>query len=83
LRPFLLFRRNVSLHPLREPLALVLDIPDDVRTGTDVLDFTPHGKRVRCGDLGRRTGEAGVVALVLRPQLGDFSEDLRRSGTSP
>jgi hypothetical protein len=30
------------LHPLGEPLPLVLDIPDDVKTGTDVLDFTPH-----------------------------------------
>jgi hypothetical protein len=27
-----------------------------------------------------RAGEAGVVALVLRPQLGDFNEDLRRLG---
>ena len=30
--------------------------------------------------LSRRAGEAGVVALVLRPQLGDFNEDLRRLG---
>lgn len=30
--------------------------------------------------LSRRAGEAGIVALVLRPQLGDFNEDLRRLG---
>lgn len=30
--------------------------------------------------LGRRAGEAGIVALVLRPQLGDFNDDLRSLG---
>lgn len=30
--------------------------------------------------LSRRAGEAGVIALVLRPQLGDFNDDLRRLG---
>ncbi len=30
--------------------------------------------------LGRRAGEAGILALVLRPQLGDFNDDLRTLG---
>ena len=30
--------------------------------------------------LGRRAGEAGIVTLTLRPQLGDFNDDLRRGG---
>lgn len=30
--------------------------------------------------LGRRAGEAGIAALVLRPQLGDFNDDLRDLG---
>ena len=30
--------------------------------------------------LGRRAGEAGIAALVLRPQLGDFNDDLRGLG---
>jgi hypothetical protein len=30
--------------------------------------------------LSRRCSEAGIVPLVLRPQLGDFNEDLRRVG---
>ncbi|RWM85615.1 MAG: DNA primase [Mesorhizobium sp.] len=30
--------------------------------------------------LGRRAGEAGILALVLRPQLGDFNDDLRSLG---
>jgi hypothetical protein len=30
--------------------------------------------------LGRRAGEAGILALVLRPQLGDFNDDLRGLG---
>jgi hypothetical protein len=30
--------------------------------------------------LSRRAGEAGVVTLVLCPQLGDFNDDLRRLG---
>ena len=30
--------------------------------------------------LSRRAGEAGILALVLRPQLGDFNDDLRSLG---
>jgi hypothetical protein len=30
--------------------------------------------------LSRRAGEAGIVTLVLRPQLGDFNDDLRHLG---
>ncbi|ESX57891.1 DNA primase [Mesorhizobium sp. LSHC420B00] len=30
--------------------------------------------------LSQRAGEAGILALVLRPQLGDFNDDLRHSG---
>jgi hypothetical protein len=30
--------------------------------------------------LGRRAREAGISALTLRPVLGDFNDDLRRSG---
>ncbi len=30
--------------------------------------------------LGQRAGEAGIAALVLRPQLGDFNDDLRNLG---
>lgn len=30
--------------------------------------------------LSRRAAEAGIVALVLRPQLGDFNDDLRHLG---
>lgn len=30
--------------------------------------------------LGRRAGEAGIAALVLHPQLGDFNDDLRILG---
>lgn len=30
--------------------------------------------------LSRRAGEAGILALVLRPQLGDFNDDLRHLG---
>jgi hypothetical protein len=30
--------------------------------------------------LSQRAGEAGILALVLRPQLGDFNDDLRHLG---
>ena len=30
--------------------------------------------------LSRRAGEAGILALALRPLLGDFNDDLRRLG---
>ncbi|TPL71428.1 toprim domain-containing protein [Mesorhizobium sp. B2-3-15] len=30
--------------------------------------------------LSRRAGEAGILAMVLRPQLGDFNDDLRHLG---
>ncbi|CCV16348.1 toprim domain-containing protein [Mesorhizobium sp. STM 4661] len=30
--------------------------------------------------LGQRAGEAGILTLVLRPQLGDFNDDLRSLG---
>ncbi|MER9432900.1 toprim domain-containing protein [Mesorhizobium sp. M0408] len=30
--------------------------------------------------LSQRAGEAGILALVLRPQLGDFNDDLRHFG---
>ncbi|MER9274543.1 toprim domain-containing protein [Mesorhizobium sp. M0643] len=30
--------------------------------------------------LSQRAGQAGILALVLRPQLGDFNDDLRHSG---
>jgi hypothetical protein len=30
--------------------------------------------------LSQRAGEAGIVAMVLRPQLGDFNDDLRHLG---
>lgn len=30
--------------------------------------------------LSRRAGEAGILALTLRPQLGDFNDDLRHLG---
>lgn len=30
--------------------------------------------------LSRRAGEAGILAIVLRPQLGDFNDDLRHLG---
>ncbi|WP_137935396.1 DUF7146 domain-containing protein [Mesorhizobium comanense] len=30
--------------------------------------------------LSQRAGEAGILALVLRPQLGDFNDDLRHVG---
>jgi hypothetical protein len=30
--------------------------------------------------LSRRVGEAGILALALRPQLGDFNDDLRNFG---
>lgn len=30
--------------------------------------------------LSRRAGEAGILALALRPQLGDFNDDLRHLG---
>ncbi|WP_367117897.1 toprim domain-containing protein, partial [Mesorhizobium sp.] len=30
--------------------------------------------------LSRRAGEAGNLAIVLRPQLGDFNDDLRHLG---
>jgi hypothetical protein len=30
--------------------------------------------------LSQRAGEAGVLAIVLRPQLGDFNDDLRQLG---
>lgn len=30
--------------------------------------------------LGQRAGEAGILTLVLRPQLGDFNDDLRNLG---
>ncbi|RWD98664.1 MAG: DNA primase, partial [Mesorhizobium sp.] len=30
--------------------------------------------------LSRRAGESGILALVLRPQLGDFNDDLRHLG---
>ncbi|RUZ73297.1 DNA primase [Mesorhizobium sp. M7A.F.Ca.US.006.01.1.1] len=32
------------------------------------------------GRLSQRAGEAGILALVLRPQLGDFNDDLRHLG---
>ncbi|MBB6414068.1 DUF7146 domain-containing protein [Mesorhizobium sangaii] len=32
--------------------------------------------------LSQRAGEAGIEALVLRPQLGDFNDDLRHLGTA-
>ncbi|WP_353646757.1 toprim domain-containing protein [Mesorhizobium sp. WSM2239] len=32
--------------------------------------------------LGQRAGEAGILALVLRPQLGDFNDDLRQFGAA-
>jgi hypothetical protein len=30
--------------------------------------------------LSQRAGEAGILALALRPQLGDFNDDLRHLG---
>ncbi|MHA6645762.1 DUF7146 domain-containing protein [Mesorhizobium sp. A623] len=33
--------------------------------------------------LSRRAGEAGILALALRPQLGDFNDDLRHLGPTP
>ncbi|MER8824190.1 MULTISPECIES: toprim domain-containing protein [unclassified Mesorhizobium] len=33
--------------------------------------------------LSQRAGEAGILALVLRPQLGDFNDDLRHLGPAP
>nr|WP_244662126.1 toprim domain-containing protein [Mesorhizobium huakuii] len=30
--------------------------------------------------LSQRAGDAGILALVLRPQLGDFNDDLRHLG---
>ena len=32
--------------------------------------------------LSQRAGESGILALVLRPQLGDFNDDLRHLGTA-
>jgi len=32
--------------------------------------------------LSRRAGEAGILAMVLRPQLGDFNDDLRQLGAA-
>jgi hypothetical protein len=32
--------------------------------------------------LSQRAGEAGILAMVLRPQLGDFNDDLRHLGPS-
>ncbi|MDN5925611.1 MAG: toprim domain-containing protein [Hyphomicrobiales bacterium] len=32
--------------------------------------------------LSRRAGEAGILAIVLRPQLGDFNDDLRHLGAT-
>lgn len=32
--------------------------------------------------LSQRAGEAGILAIVLRPQLGDFNDDLRHLGPS-
>jgi hypothetical protein len=32
--------------------------------------------------LSQRAGEAGILAMVLRPQLGDFNDDLRHFGPS-
>jgi hypothetical protein len=33
--------------------------------------------------LSQRAGEAGILALALRPQLGDFNDDLRHLGPAP
>jgi len=33
--------------------------------------------------LSQRAGEAGILAMVLRPQLGDFNDDLRHLGPAP
>lgn len=58
-----------------------LSIPPDCRRLYIAADADAAGRH-GIERLSRRAGEAGNLAIVLRPQLGDFNDDLRHLGPS-
>ncbi|AZO22580.1 DNA primase [Mesorhizobium sp. M1E.F.Ca.ET.045.02.1.1] len=58
-----------------------LSFPPDCRRLYIAADADAAGRH-GIERLSRRAGEAGILAIVLRPQLGDFNDDLRHRGAT-
>jgi phage/plasmid primase-like uncharacterized protein len=56
-----------------------LTFPSDCRRLYIAADADAAGRH-GIERLSQRAGEAGIATLVLRPQLGDFNDDLRQLG---
>lgn len=58
-----------------------LTLPPDCRRLYIAADADAAGRH-GIERLSQRAGEAGILSMVLRPQLGDFNDDLRHLGPS-